>query len=479
MIKQLLTITILMNSILAFSQTYEGNVRLETQAEVNEFGTNNYSIINGDLAIHGGNSLESDPIVDLSPLNSLEEVNDIRIVELYGITDTLKGFENLHTLYGNLEFDIDEDESRMIVLDAFNSLEDIGGILSIRVQSNLKEIKGFNLLETVGEHLFIKECNDLEKIFDFNTLDVVGKSLAIETNSNLNTIDAFSALSAIGDNMQISENPELLSISGFNELAGVGLSGEISSLNIQYNSKLKSVKGFNNVQMLPNLNITDNELLEELDAFNGWEDATFDGSENMTHTIFNIIIGQNSNLSTINAFTNMTKCHNMVISEIPNIDNLDFLCKLEEIVDVDGNMGFVTVNASPTLNDCYALCTIPAATLNNYQVSINGGSGDCSDAFSFINACGDHEEACTVSNQDIDTELFAIYPNPTADKIHIEGASDDITVEIRSLDGKQMDTFQYNGSTEIDIAHYNRGAYLIHIMDNKSQTRNSYRIMKL
>lgn len=122
------------NCFASQAQTYNGDLTLSTQNEVNAF---NYSEVTGDLNI-GYSSLTSD-ITDFSPLLSLNIVNgNLNIYKNDGIIN-LEGLNNLSIVGG--DFTIKNNENLTSLIGIYNII-DIGGNLTIFQNDKLTNLAG-------------------------------------------------------------------------------------------------------------------------------------------------------------------------------------------------------------------------------------------------------------------------------------------------------------------------------------------------
>lgn len=508
MIKNLLLIIFTFTCFSLIAQTHMGDVLLRTQTEVNEFGANNYTRIEGDLQINGGDADDPDPITDLTPLNSLKEIigktqdHGLAIGELYGITGTLSGFENLETVTGTFSIYLQENESRFTAMDAFNKLKTVSFRFTISVNDALESIAGFNSLESVGEDFNITETPVLTSLQGFGKLKTIGGNfilegmpllktfsgfeslesltdLAIIENPELTTIPSFNNLKTLSKNLYIYTNPKLKVITGFNALEEVGTSGEGGFLAITGNKTLTKISGFNAIKKLPSLNILENTELKEIAGFEAWEDASLSSAENTDEMYFTISITANNKLEKIDALKNLKKCHIVSIDGIPLMKDLNFFCSLEEIVPVNGSDGLISIGAGSELTDCYALCNI--TSLKEYKVIINGGSGDCTDVVTFIGACDDASKStCTTTSTSTlkNDARSKLYPNPTHGKVYLDTPYDNVSLRIQSITGKTIAYYPSFSQSTLDLSTYSKGIYIIHISHASNQYSEVFRISR-
>ncbi len=187
-------------SLLTSAQCPMGNVYLDTQAEVDEFGANypNCTELPGALYIDGPD-----------------------ITDLY----------------------------------AFNGITHIEGTLQL-TNLSLTDITAFNNLSAVGGELWISQCNSLTSLTGFTTLDTVGQALRFWQNSAMVVLDAFPDLDVCEMSLWIGENVSLTNIHGFGELDSVGM------LSITENTVLTDLGAFDQAIEIGNfVELVHNEAL--------------------------------------------------------------------------------------------------------------------------------------------------------------------------------------------------------------------------
>lgn len=203
---------------IGYSQTFNGNLTLTTQAEVDAF---NYTVVNGDLRImgvlNGGPNPTSD-IFDLTPLSTLTTVTGNFNVDRLNNLTTINGLSALISVGGQLRF---SENSLLQNLDDLSSLQSIGGRFSLSLNSVLTDVNGMTSLTTIGDDFTIGG-NGFVDIVGFPLLTSVGGSFSIFNEDNLNKIAGFSSLTSIGNGLQINDNPVLETISGFQNWESTG-----------------------------------------------------------------------------------------------------------------------------------------------------------------------------------------------------------------------------------------------------------------
>jgi hypothetical protein len=242
---------------------YNGNVTLTTQSELNEFGKNNYEVINGDLLIGIiEDGAEVSNIDDLSPLSNLKKAKYNFTIARTNIT-SLTGLSNLNNV-GN-EFLIDDN-------DSLNSIKDLGSLtysggLIINGNRELETLSGLEGIETIQGILKISYNTNLLNLNGLNNLKSVANELHILGNQNLTDIKALSNFNNPGWLIDIQGNKKLSNLDGLEGLY------EVKSLSIVYNKELANIEGLKNLREVWSLSISYSEKLTNLDAIQDLETA--------------------------------------------------------------------------------------------------------------------------------------------------------------------------------------------------------------
>lgn len=255
-------------------KVFEGNVYLTTQAEVNEFGAENYNIVNGSLVLQSESYRAVSDIDDLTPLVDLIEVKKellIRnsslesLIGLEGVTKvggalgindnnkllTLNGLEGLRTITKALAI------HNNVILSEINALQSVGSIEEVYITFNenlqtisllpeaeslsgilihsnlsLQKIEGFEKIRKTESLLEIFNNAKLVEVPLFEELITIGGRLVFSGNDRLETV-AFPKLERIGSSFYLSNNHNLINLQGFQQLRFVG-----RDLNFFLNPKL-------------------------------------------------------------------------------------------------------------------------------------------------------------------------------------------------------------------------------------------------
>ena len=187
---------------------FTGFVNLTTQSQVDNFGANNYTQINGSVF------LQSSAINNLSSLSSIKVINgNLRIVGTR-ITnlDPLSGVEIYDdTVEGLSYLDILNNEN-LENIDGLKSADT--GLDSIQILNNplLSNIDGLErMVETV--YIVIGGNNSLANLNGLSNL-VKCKSIDIRSNSKVENLDPLINLTEVIDSVIISNNESLRDFCG-------------------------------------------------------------------------------------------------------------------------------------------------------------------------------------------------------------------------------------------------------------------------
>ena len=192
---------------LAVAETFDGNLNLSSQMEVDAAA--GYTVVTGSLTISGAN------ISDLSSLSDLQMV---------GSYIAINGNPSLTT-----------------VVDGFPSLTDVDGGIFVYYNDNLTVISGFDALLQTGDNIDFWYNDSLVSVTGFGSLQTAGWSLEFGGHPLLVEIPDFSSLQTISSSLFILDNPSLSKITGFQALQYVDWSFQIGG-----NNSLDSVCGFFN-----------------------------------------------------------------------------------------------------------------------------------------------------------------------------------------------------------------------------------------
>lgn len=192
------------------------DVSLSTQAEVENFGLEGYELINGVLRISEDEN-NSDPITDLSALNTVENVLTLYVQKTSSL-ENLNGLTNLK-FAENGGIIITENQA-LQSLDGLNNLTTIDNIVLID-NPNLSDISSLSNVNGEIERLYIGR-NAMSNLLGLNNIVEVLNGLEIYENPTLQNLNGLTSISTV-ENLIITNNEELSDFCGLERLVSVGI----------------------------------------------------------------------------------------------------------------------------------------------------------------------------------------------------------------------------------------------------------------
>ena len=120
---------------------FNGSITLTTQEEINEFGTNNYKLINGDLIIDENQTIHN--IVFIDKLSSITTITgSLKINNMYNWLDIPSGFKNL-TSIGRLTI---SNNWGILDLNGLSNISNCKGAITITNNNELSSFCGIKSL---------------------------------------------------------------------------------------------------------------------------------------------------------------------------------------------------------------------------------------------------------------------------------------------------------------------------------------------
>ena len=178
-----------------------GDVRLETQEQVDEFGALRCTKIIGSLIVTG-------TVASLEPLAALHKITGDLFVQENDSLSTLHGLECLREVGGQVTL---IDASALTTVAALGNLQKIGGALEF-IRTAVQRIGPFCHLKTLG-NLFVVENAALERIDGFNSCHLRETSfINIVDNNRLQRVVGFNGLKTLEFSFFVAQNQQLQSI---------------------------------------------------------------------------------------------------------------------------------------------------------------------------------------------------------------------------------------------------------------------------
>lgn len=368
------------------AKTFNGDIILTTQQEVDDFGAEGYTQVLGNLTVQDVNSPSS--IKDLNPLmtivlidGSLTIKENLLLKEIRGFTaleniggnltviandnlETINTFENIESIIGNLEiYGVNNGTG---VINGFQNLNLIGSNLTIQSVSGIENFTFFESLQSVHGPVFIALMENLEGLDGFEKLKTL-YSLRLDANNSLLSLSGLNNIISISGDLNISSNGSLKNLEGLESLTHI-LNGD---LNVGYNINLKNLNGLNSLESIGGkLTVVGNELLENLEGLNSLE-ITGAGTVCVL-CIGSIELQSNNSLVNIDALENLSTALNANISVELNesLENLDGFQNLVNIYMASGSSGIfgATLSQNSNLNNVCGLKNLYDANQGNYYL---------------------------------------------------------------------------------------------------------------
>ncbi len=320
---------------------FEGDIVLTNQDEIDDFGSNNYTLVTGNVSIiYDENNPSGPEITSLLPLISIETISNDLLIQTLNDLENLDGLENIVNIFGNVSLvgsssllNINgistANFNKLLFLQSLSALEtfpefnQITSLEILRVQSlSIQELNSLNNLTEISLEISIGSNNMLETISGFQTLETVGGNFNLSGHDSLQTVNGFTSLSTIDGDISIVGNlmPNIDFLQNIQTGRSIYIGGSTSNeiLNISGLQSLVSCKFLT----LENINSTS---IESLQSFSEVESIRITNCPNLTSLNGLENLGPNlSQPSTIATFmqnenlTDFCAITNLVVSS-PNI----------------------------------------------------------------------------------------------------------------------------------------------------------------
>ncbi|APD06651.1 hypothetical protein UJ101_01123 [Flavobacteriaceae bacterium UJ101] len=203
---------------------HEGDVILSSIEEYNEFVSQSYTGIIGNLEIIN-HHVKSASLKELKTITSIS--GNLTISNATGIID-LKGFKNLTSIGGDLYISQSAD---LINLEGLNNISSINTIF-LESNHSLTSIDALKNITLIKTELYIQYHPNLLSLEGLNNVTSIGSYLWILNNENLTSLTALSNLTSIGIELVISDNKNLTSLEGLNNINFVERIGITENTNL-------------------------------------------------------------------------------------------------------------------------------------------------------------------------------------------------------------------------------------------------------
>ena len=395
--KKLILFISLIISIAVDAQTYNGNITLTTQQDVDNFSINYPGInsVNGSLNI-GPFSGQSD-ITSLSAINNLVSVNTM-FIQNTQLTQ-ISGFNSLTYCY-NITI---QNNINLHDINGFNSLTNINQI-SISSNNVLTTLNCFQNVTTISS-LYIADAqinslnfpnaqtiNDLNiyntnNITNFNGLQSLTNVSGLSIGNNSNNI--------IFSNYNFFNNLTSLYIENCNNISnitGLNFASNVTYINIRNCALLNDITPMNNIINAQSIDLNG---LNSLQNLNGLSNLKTVGNLSIAYLVgltdisglnslittnnFNIIATSLYSLSPLNILNTITGNLNIRYN-----NNLTSLIGLNHPLSISGNLYIVS---NPNLSNCAAQAICNYLGVNAANATIAGNATGCNSISEVTSAC--------------------------------------------------------------------------------------------
>lgn len=329
---------------------YTGNVVLNTQEEVDDFGNQGYTKIRGNLVINDASA----PITNLGLLEKLVVVEGDLEIKYNVSLANLFGLQNLERVEGSL---ILRENPELNQISSLQSLQVIGESFAFFGNHKVISLDGLQNIAIINNDLEIVDNDALVSLEGLNNLAQVlgnfhlGSGITQATvtaeNRSLNDIAALEKLTNVGKDLRLIGQPALLDYSGLTNLITVGerltitFEGETNLIvdgfaNLKsvggqlhiYANNVTEISGFNNLENVEELSV--NGSLSPLKTISGFN-SLISGS---------VAISLMQNLESIEGFQSLVNSKGISISRNPLLKNINGFNNLETVSEsfsIQGN----------------------------------------------------------------------------------------------------------------------------------------------
>lgn len=188
------------------TKVYIGDIELETQEDVNNFGSERYTEISGYVIIGG---LEGEDITDLSPLLGLNYIRNYLVISFNEHLTNLDGLEPLIDVRTFIQINHNTSLSNINGLRNLNNVGDSNylksGSISVIFNPELQNIGGLLGLTEVSSYIHIANNQSLENIDGLSNIERI-ENLVIINNDLITHIDGLSNTTFIANEIAIKKN---------------------------------------------------------------------------------------------------------------------------------------------------------------------------------------------------------------------------------------------------------------------------------
>ena len=347
------------------SKVYEGDVTLSTQQQVIDFGSNHYTIIDGNMTINGS-------VTDLTPLIGLSAVNYTFTASNSALVN-FKGLDSLEltgALYANGFFV--EYNANLINFTGLGRLKQSNGETQIDFNPALQSLDGLDsyIAANYGD-LRITDCASLQNLNGLKKMLGVSEDFYLDNNPALTDISGLSMVSTVNGRIYILNDASLPSLHGLE-----GIHSLDGGLDIESNASLSDLSALSNLTSIAGANepgaltLTGNPMIKDLSVFkhlpyvsyltidNNTGLTSLSGLSNLSYAGVVEFVGD-SNLKDLTGLTALTKVSRLTITDNPSLVNLHGLDGVTTILDNEYSITMARNNSLVSLDGLENLTSAP------------------------------------------------------------------------------------------------------------------------
>ena len=363
---------------------YEGDLVLKSQAEIDDFGLQGYTAVDGNLTI---DDQTTDFITNLTGLENLSWVSGRLTFSTVALITDLQGLNNLHTVEEAL---IIISNPNLLSLNGLSDLTTLGGLnLQLNpVLNNLESLSGVTELKSEGLLLYYNDAlMSLEGLHRIT--NIVAGPATIISNEALVDLDGLRGLISVDGLFDINNNDSLLSLDGLDSLQSID-----NNLFITGNDALVSLSGFGALQDVLGIGIYFNSLLSTIDGFSGLSRIgllglniennasliNFNGFSNLTAIDGGLLISDNDILEVIQGFDRLNSVGNSLIirlnTSLISLEGFGNLTSIGDELEVTQNVSLTTLDGLDRLRSAGGISVTRNDSLTDFcslELAINSG----------------------------------------------------------------------------------------------------------
>ena len=297
----------------------------------------------------------------------------------FSTQESIDNFQSEYPSCTKIEGDVTISGSDITNLIGLNSLDSIGGDLTIIDNPVLDSLKGLEGIPSLSWNLTIENNAALTSLKGLDSVSSVHR-LKIINNDSLTSLSGLDNLNVISLLMTISDNDALTSLNGLNNLSHIPVAYNACGLSISNNASLVNLNGLENLSSVGgSFNISGNSSLISLDGIDSLIYTGHCSSRGGSDTSFRIT--DNDSLSSLSALANLSNVHGILISDnfsLTDLTGLENLTSAGGPLNIENNenltslngLNFITyIGSSSTSDGAYGGLTIAN---NPSLTSLNG-----------------------------------------------------------------------------------------------------------